>query len=247
MGNFVLLHGAWHWGGCFQKLAAELQAAGHSVAMPDLTSHGLDRTPPEQVKDIEHYTAPARRVIEASREPVILLGHSMGGTSCTYLGEALPEKIRALVYLAAVMLPSGVMVGEYTNTPAALANPRTAEARQIISPLETGIQLDLTRPELVKAAFYSDCSEHDIGVAVKNVQPVQSYAAFAAPIHTTAQCFGRLRRAYIECTEDKAMPIEIQRHMQADSPGTEIFTLATSHSPFFSAPEALAEILLQLV
>lgn len=247
MANFVLVHGAYHWGGCFQKVAQALQEAGHNVATPDLTSHGLDATPPEQVKDMAHYTRPVRRILEAAAEPVILLGHSMGGLTCTYLGEALPEKIAALVYLTAVMLPSGTDSYKYMNTEIGLGSPKAEELRQIMVPAPTGSKLDLSRPDLLRAAFYHDCSDHDFAVAAKNVQPVQSPAPLRVPNETTPERFGRKRRVYIECTLDKTLPIEIQRQMQADSPGAEVFTLETAHSPFFSAPEALARILCRLV
>jgi hypothetical protein len=60
---------------------------------------------------------------------------------------------------------------------------------------------------------------------------------------TTAERFGRLRRIYIECTDDKAISLATQREMQQDVPGAEVIGMQTSHSPFFSQPDALAEIL----
>jgi pimeloyl-ACP methyl ester carboxylesterase len=50
----------------------------------------------------------------------------------------------------------------------------------------------------------------------------------------------------VECTQDRAIPIEIQRQMQAMVPGAEIFTMETSHSPFYAQPAALADFLATL-
>ncbi|MDE8344727.1 MAG: alpha/beta fold hydrolase [Acidocella sp.] len=243
MANYVLMHGAWHWGACFQKLAAELLAAGHNVAMPDLATHGFDTTPPGTVADMAQYTAPARRMIEASSEPVILLGHSMGGASVTYLGEQMPEKIKALVYLTAFMVPNGKTPNEYITAERIATNPRTAELLQILQPTATGLAMDASNRALVKAAFYGDCSDHDISVALANNIPVQSFIPVITPSETTAARFGKVRRVYIECTEDKAIAIETQRMMQADVPGAEVLTMHTSHSPFFSQPQALGSLL----
>jgi pimeloyl-ACP methyl ester carboxylesterase len=247
MANFVLMHGAWHWGGCFQKVANELLVLGHNVAMPDLATHGFDTTPAGTVADMAQYTAPARRLIEASSEPVILLGHSMGGASCTYLGEQIPEKIAALVYLTAFLVPNGKVPNDYIMSETALANPKTAELMQLLSPTATGLQLDVNKPDLIKAAFYADCTDHDIAIAMRNNIPIQSFIPIITPAETTESRFGSLRRVFIECTEDKAIAIETQRQMQADSPGTEVLTMPTSHSPFFSAPAALARLLAGLV
>lgn len=246
MANYVLMHGAWHWGGCFQKVAAELLAAGHNVAMPDLATHGFDTTPPGTVADMAQYTAPARRMITASSEPVILLGHSMGGASVTYLGEQMPEAIKALVYLTAFMVPNGKTPNDYIMSEPIATNPKTAELLQILSPTATGLAMDASNMALIKAALYGDCSDHDISVAMGNIIPVQSFIPVITPSETTAARFGSLRRVYIECTEDKAIAIETQRLMQADSPGTEVLTMHTSHSPFFSQPEALAALLIGL-
>jgi hypothetical protein len=130
-----------------------------------------------------------------------------------------------------------IMSPEYTG------NPMAAELYQILSPIETGVKLDLSTPALVKATFYGDCSDHDLAIAAKNVIEVQPFAPFVTPSVTTPERYGSLRRVYIECTEDKAIPIEIQRIMQHGVPGSEVLTMHTSHSPFFSQPKALADLL----
>jgi pimeloyl-ACP methyl ester carboxylesterase len=247
MANFVLVHGAWHWGGCYQKVAQELLLLGHNVAMPDLATHGFDATPEGSVADMAQYTASARKVIEASSEKVYLVGHSMGGATCTYLGEQIPEKIAALVYLTAFLVPNGKTPNEVISSPEYTGNSMAAELYQLLSPIDSGIKADASRPDLAKAAFYGDCSDHDVSIALKNIIDVQPFAPFITPTATTAQKYGALRRVYIECTEDKAIPIEIQRAMQASVPGCEVLTMHTSHSPFFSQPKALADLLAGLV
>ena len=214
-------------------MAHHLLLAGHNVAMPDLATHGFDRTEPGHVVDMAQYTMPARRLIEASSEKVILLGHSMGGASCTYLGEQVPDRIATLVYLTAFLAPAGKTPNDYITAPPFVTSPRTTELLQILAPTETGLRLNANDPALVKAAFYGDCSDHDIAIALHNNIPIQTFVPVVTPSATTPEKFGRLRRVFIECTEDKAIAIETQRQMQADSPGTEVVTMTTSHSPFF--------------
>jgi len=246
MANFVLVHGAWHWGACYQKVAQELLLLGHNVAMPDLATHGFDPTPEGSVADMAQYTASARKVIEASSEKVYLVGHSMGGATITYLGEQIPDKIAALVYLTAFLIPNGKTANEIVSSPEYTGHTMASELNQILSPVDTGVKADASQTELARAAFYGDCSDHDFAIALKNLIEVQPFAPFITPAVTTPERYGSLRRIYIECTQDKAIPIEMQRAMQNAVPGCEVLTMHTSHSPFFSQPKALADLLAAL-
>jgi hypothetical protein len=59
------------------------------------------------------------------------------------------------------------------------------------------------------------------------------------PVHTTPERFGRLKRVYIECTLDQAIPLELQRVMQKAVPPDRTITMQAGHSPFLSAPAEL--------
>ena len=50
-------------------------------------------------------------------------------------------------------------------------------------------------------------------------------------------------RAYIECPQDRTITLGAQRRMQAALPCDPVFTLDSDHSPFFSQPEELAQML----
>ena len=242
MATYLLVHGSWHWGGCFMLLTNALASRGHRVLTPDLATHGYDPTPPGSVADMAQYTMPARRLLEAADEKVILVGHSMGGATCTYLGEILAERIACLVYLTAFMCPNGRCPNDYIVAADYLGDPAAREIVQILGPDPLGVRLDLGRPDLVRTAFYADCTDRTVAVAVRNVIPVTPDAPYRTHSATTSRYAG-LRRVYVECTEDRAIPLAMQRKMQHDVPGAEIVTLTASHSPFFSQPEALAEIL----
>jgi hypothetical protein len=62
----------------------------------------------------------------------------------------------------------------------------------------------------------------------------------------TEERFGRVPRVYVECTDDHALSIEMQRDMIAKSPPVNVRTLNSSHSPFLSMPDKLAEALKDL-
>jgi hypothetical protein len=50
-------------------------------------------------------------------------------------------------------------------------------------------------------------------------------------------------KIYLECLQDRAVTLQLQRRMQADTPCDRVMALASSHSPFFSQPEKLAAAL----
>jgi len=59
----------------------------------------------------------------------------------------------------------------------------------------------------------------------------------------TEKNYGTVPRFYIECTEDKVVTPFIQRKKYTETPCEKIYSMATSHSPFFSKPIELVDIL----
>jgi pimeloyl-ACP methyl ester carboxylesterase len=244
--KIIMVHGSWHWGGCFQQVADRLAVAGYPVATPDLTSHGYSSASYDSFKSIEEYAQPVEEILKSSSEKVVLVGHSMGGVTLTYLAEKYPEKISKLIYLTAFMVPNGKKALDYillnTKIPAA------KELFQVASQVNDGrgLKLDLDQRSLVKAAFYADCSDHDVDIAAKNVLPITSTVPDQTVSTVTAKRYGRIPRVFIECTEDKAIPIETQRLMMKDLPGAKVVSLKTSHSSFFSQPDAVAQLIKEM-
>src|SRR5262249_45420587 len=87
--SIVFAHGLWADGSCFQKLIPALQADGHEVMC---SQHGLDSLK----GDVECVTRCFGRV----NAPVVLVGHSYGGTLITHAGT--DSRVAALVYIAAL-------------------------------------------------------------------------------------------------------------------------------------------------
>ena len=65
----------------------------------------------------------------------------------------------------------------------------------------------------------------------------------APSLALTPERWGSLPRTYVECTEDRTIPISSQRRMQAMSPGARVVTLDADHSPYLSRPVELADAL----
>lgn len=237
MSTFVLVHGAWHGAWCWAKITPLLAQAGHKVIAIDLPGHGDDKTPTAAVT-LAAYVDRVCQVLDAQTEPVILVGHSMGGVVITQTAEARPAKIKKLVYLTAFLLRDGEFLLQLAGgdtTSLVLPNLVMSADQSSATVKDEGIQ----------PAFYADCLAEDVAFAKARLV-AQAAQPFATPVHTTAQNFGRVPRAYIECLQDRAIAATLQKQMYTALPCERVITMNTSHSPFFAAPQELAKHLLDL-
>lgn len=237
MSVYVLIHGAWHGGWCWDRVVPLLKRAGHSVEAPDLPGHGRDRTPIPEIS-LQSYAERVCEVLDAQPEPVILVGHSMGGIVITQTAEYRPDRVRTLVYLCAFLPRNGESLLQLAQTDSeSLVLPNLAMASDQSS--------TTVRDEAIKEAFYADCSDEDVTWATSRLVP-DPLAPMTTPVSTTPGNFGRVPKVYIECRQDRAIPISLQKRMYMASPCQQIISMDTSHSPFLSAPERLVEHLTSL-
>ena len=238
MSTYVLVHGAYHGAWCYAKVAPLLEAAGHTVIAVDLPGHGDNPVPREQI-NLAAYVDHVCRIVDAQAAPVILVGHSLGGITISQVAEERPDKIKTLVFLTAIMPKNGESRADVAARVA--ENSTVAQARV---PTDDGLA-STVRDDLIKPLFYADCSDEDIATAKANLVP-QASELITAKVRLSEARYGSVPRVFIECLRDGAIPIEMQRQMVAALPCVKVMTLDTSHSPFFSAPQELADHLLSL-
>jgi pimeloyl-ACP methyl ester carboxylesterase len=174
--------------------------------------------------------------IEAAGEPVVLVGHSMGGMSVTQAAELVPDRIGTIVYVAAFLPNDGQSLLQLADgDPEALVMPNLV--------VDEAAGLSTVREEARRDAFYGECSDEVAAWASAQNVP-ESLEATAAPVHLTDGRAGSVRRIYVECTRDRAITIAKQRQMWAARPCEQVLTIETDHSPFLSTPDELAGHLL---
>lgn len=225
MATFVLIHGAfcgaWRW----DKVIPLLEKAGHKVVAPDLPGHGNNLKIPREKITRQSYVDCVIEVLDRQTEPVILVGHSMGGTVISEVAEHRPDKIKKLVYVCAFLLKDGESL--------------RSRGGGHLSPL-TASFADF------KKTLYADCSDEDVRRAKERLVPEPGTIA-GTPIHITRENYGRVPRVYIECLKDNAIPPAVQKQMYTDTPCEGVISMNTSHSPMVAAPEELAKNLLSVI
>lgn len=237
MKTYILIHGSWHSAWNWHKVTPLLEKAGHRVFAIDLPGMGRDKTPIEKVT-MKDTVQKIVDLIDSIEGRVILVGHSKNGIMISQAAEYRPEKIEKLVYLAAYLIPNGKTQREYSiQDTGGWLKPYVTQYP------ETGSHT--LQPEIYKEGLYHDC-EDDITELAKVLLSHEPVESGITPLELTEERWGSVPRVYIECTEDRAVTPFIQQKMYTETPCEKVYKLTTSHSPFFSQPKALVDILLNV-
>ncbi len=234
--TYVLVHSAWLGAWQWEGVANVLRAEGHNVITPDLPGHGNDKTSPAEIT-MENYVKTVTDILDAQEEPVILLGHSFNGITVSRAAELRPEKVKSLVYLTAFLLPNG---GSFFGAVQGVEGSKAVENFRLSDDKTYAYVVE----EEIQNAFAHDIPVEAFNGAKPYIVPEPS-APLMYELEITDENFGSIPKYYIECTEDRAIPIEIQRAMYQDKV-EGVFTINSSHTPNFSQPEKVAEILLNI-
>jgi len=230
--TFILVHGSFHGAWCWDRVLPLIETGGHRAIAVDLPGHGSDRTPVAG-RTLSAYVDRVTAVIDAQTEPVVLVGHSMGGVVITQAAENRSKNVEALIYVCAFLPRSGESL---------IALARTDTQSRLLPNLVFDAGLHSVRSEAASEVFYHDCPQTEAARA-SGLLVSEPVAVVETPVHVTEERYGRIPRTYIECTEDRALGLGLQRRMHAAMPCT-VLSLPTGHSPFFAAPERLVEHLI---
>jgi pimeloyl-ACP methyl ester carboxylesterase len=233
MATFVMIHGAWHGGWCFDTLRPLLAAKGHQMIAPDLPGMGGDEAALAAVT-LAGWAEFAAAICRAADAPVILCGHSRGGIVISEAAERASESIAALVYICAMLIPSGKSRADMRDSghpnPAFDAIRIAVPGGSIINPQgAASVFAQRSAPEMASAAIARLVAEPN--------------APSNTPLQLSEARYGTVPRHYIECLDDRAITIADQRRMQALQPCASVTSLDTDHSPFLSAPNDLVNAL----
>ncbi|MBO9575092.1 MAG: alpha/beta fold hydrolase [Sphingobium sp.] len=235
MASFLLIHGAWHGGWCFDRLVPLLEAKGHVVAAPTLPRIG--GTDLELAgASLEEWAAFIVEQARALPGPVILVGHSRAGIAISAAAERDPDAFAALVYLTAFLVPPGQSMGQVRES-----FPRDPAFDGGISEAARGAALAISQDAAIPT-FYGDCGSEDQLWAASQLVP-EPLGPMVTPLALSDARYGSVPRHYIECTLDAAIPLAQQRAMQQALPCASVTTLVSAHSPFLSMPDKLADVL----
>ena len=241
MATFVLVHGGWHGGWCWQKVIPFLEAAGHAVYAPTLT--GLAERASELSPEVgldTHIQDVVSLLMENDLQGVILVGHSYGGMVITGVVDQVPERIAHLVYLDTFV-------------------PRDGESMVDVSPLVIHLllrgQVQADGWRIASRGTYGVTTEPDRSWVLSKVTP-QPLKTLEQPLHLrNPDIVSTKPRTHIECTGSSFFLLmrRILAHLVAPRglPPTEagwrLRQLPTGHDAMITMPKELAALLLEVV
>jgi pimeloyl-ACP methyl ester carboxylesterase len=215
--NIVLVHGAFADGSGWRGVYDALTARGYAVSIVQnpLTSFADD-------------VAATRRVLDRQDGPVILVGHSYGGSVITEVG--IDPKVAGLVYVAA-FAPE---VGQSTLDQYAEIPPPPN-----FMPEEQPDGFAYLNAERFRAGFAGDTSEAEAAF-LRDAQVPIAMAALAVPV--TVAAWKTKPSWYVVATEDGAIAPELLRST-ARRIGAETTEVPGSHVVFLTQPKAVADVI----
>jgi pimeloyl-ACP methyl ester carboxylesterase len=124
-----LLHGSWHGGWCWARVAEPLRAQGHRVYTPTQTGLGERSHLLSEDVTLDTWITDLVNVLEwEDLTDVILVGHSFGGVIITGAADRAPHRIGHLVYLDSLILRDGESAFSTFPPDIAAARRKLAEA-----------------------------------------------------------------------------------------------------------------------
>ena len=214
--SIVFCHGLWADGSCFSKLIVPLQAEGYECIA---AQYGLNTT----AEDVALTKAAIGRV----SKPVILVGHSYGGSVIT--GAGTDDRVVGLVYIAA-LAPDA----DETSQTQQSKFPKT----DVFSEIEVVDGRIWLRPEGTKY-FCGDLSEQEQKL-VWATQGVPKPDLFEAKVGGTA--WKSKPSWYIVAKKDQTVHPDLERAM-ATRMGATIYEVDSSHVPMLSQPDFVLDVI----
>lgn len=232
--RFVLVHGSWHTGEHWAPVAAHLRQAGHEVHTPTVAGHGVGAD--KRVNHAQCTASIVSYIEQHDLQDIVLLGHSYGGTIISKVVEAVPARVRRLVYWNAFVLQDGESLND--NVP---PHYRALFEQIAAHSPDGGVMLPFP---IWREAFINDA---DAALALSSYDSLSSepYQPFVDKLDLKAFYALQTPRSYINCTEDTALPPGPEwgwhPRMSSRLGLFRLVQIAGSHEVMFTAPQRLAE------
>jgi pimeloyl-ACP methyl ester carboxylesterase len=233
----VLVHGGGHGGWCWVRVARRLQAAGYPVYTPTLTGFGERSHLGDAVVGFETFVTDVVQVITfEGLGDVVLVGHSMGGVVVPRVAEVLPERMRRVVWLAAVVTDDGETLID--------AVPQSRWIARAVSLEPDGRAL--TDPDLILDATLQDGTAEDRAFVRDRYLPYPP-AALIEP--------GRLREflalglptGYVTATDDRTIEGPVSARFASRLPRCKQARVPGGHDCMITRPDEVTAALLTMV
>jgi pimeloyl-ACP methyl ester carboxylesterase len=228
--SIVLVHGAWHGGWCYGRVADILHGAGYRVYAPTLTGLGERSHLLTPSVNLSTHIADITNMIrwEDIRQ-IILVGHSYGGMVVTGVADAMTDRVSALVYLDAFLPTAGKSFHD-------ILPPELADAQLHSANASNGLSV----PPISAAAFNvneedrlwvdSLCTPHPLRTLTQPIELSGSYARIAS-------------KSYVLATKNPISLFKDFARAMRNEPSCSSYELPCGHDVMIDLPKETAAII----
>lgn len=221
----LLIHGGMHGAWCWERMVPHLRHRSVAVELPGRPGSGT------QPPTLDGYVEAVVEAIDDGPGDAVIVAHSLAGIVALATAERAPEKIRKIVFVAAVVPPSGSCFWDVLPAP----------LRWFGKVVLSGDRTVIMPRRIARAVFCNDLSREDQDRLLDRLvpEPVQILEAelhYEIPSHVEV--------SYVLTRRDRAIRPRKQREYVHSLPtGVRCFTIDSGHSAWYSRPTDLADII----
>ena len=232
--TYVLVHGGFHGGWCWRRVADRLARAGHRVFTPTQTGLGERQHLLGPDITLETFVADIANVLETEElRDVYLVGHSFGGRSGVGVADRMPDRIARLV-----LLDTGLFVSGQSALDA--MPPAEREKRRRLVRESDGLAMAV--PD---ARTFGVSDPADLAWLARRLTP-QPFSTYTSALHLRHPLGNGRPVTYIRCTAPRYPTVDAGEAYARAQPGWQVLDLPACHDAMIAAPGPLSEMLCAL-
>jgi len=230
--TFVLIHGSWHGGWCWRRVADQLERKGHKVYAPTLTGLGERSHLMSALITLDTHITDIVNVIKwEGLDNIVLVGHSYAGFVISGVAERALSSISSIVFLDAFLPENGQMVVDLAP-PDLRATSLAAAAKN-----------EVARP--VPSAQRFGVNEKDQPWVDSKMTPQPALVSLQ-PIALSGARDRIAKKTYIRATSFPLLAFDMHLEKVKSDPNWRTYELACGHDIMVDMPDRLVEILLEV-
>lgn len=234
--QFVLIHGAWHGGWCWEGVAAELENQGHKAIAPTMPGHYKDDDRSKII--LGDYIDKIIETVEQASGKVVLVGHSSAGFLIQSVAGKIPQKIEHLIFNNAFILQDSK--SQFDIVPPEIAQGMTQAAKA--SPDNcVPVMEDFIRNTLMAEA---PADKQDDLITRLVPQPL---SLFTTPVSTKGFNKNRCKKTVVFCKNDVSLPPGAYLGMAQELGAYDLIELDLGHEGLFTDPGRVAQAFIKAI
>ncbi len=234
--TYVLVHGGGFAGSCWELLQPRLDGPSIAVDLPGRGSHPADLS---TLTIGDFVAAVVDEIVAGELVDVTLVGHSMAGLTLPGVADAVPDRLRRLVFVSCTVPPHGTPLADVLG---GLSPNVAAVADRLGDPMVDA--RGALHPDLARALFCNDMDEEQTVWTLDRMVP-EAASVMTDPVDLTGLA-RHIPRTYVRLSQDASIDIEAQNRMIANLEPVDVVDLDAGHMAMISRPDELARVLAEL-